>query len=121
MKFNLFNESGDELPPRHYSYGKDQLNTVTEILRVFESSDMVALKGMVGSGKSVVGIRTILEFGRGVVAVPTIWLSEQYATDYEKKKRFVNGTRVASVKFLKGRGNFDCPYARDKADETNSG
>lgn len=117
LKLNLFDESGNEVPPRRYSCGRDQLDTVAEILEAFGSDDVVALKGMVGSGKSVVGIRTILELGRGVVAVPTIWLSKQYATDYEKKKRFVNGARAVSVKFLKGRGNFDCPHAKDRAGE----
>lgn len=108
-------EGKKPLPPRHYSSGKTQLDLIEEILEALDSHKLVFLKAMVGSGKSVVGIRTALELGRGVVAVPTKVLSEQYSASYEKKKYFLkeNGFK-AKISFLKGRNNFRCPYMQSK-------
>lgn len=114
MRLGLYDDSG-ELLPRVYSSGKTQLDAIEEILEAFESSDIVFFKGVVGSGKSVVGIRTALEFGKGVVSVPTKVLSDQYARSYEKEKYFVkfNGSR-AKLGVMKGRRNFPCLYLQDK-------
>jgi Rad3-related DNA helicase len=104
-----------ELAPRVYSSGKTQEDAISEILEAFESSDIVFFKGVVGSGKSVVGIRTALEFGRGVVSMPTKVLSDQYAQAYEREKFFVkcNGSR-ASLCVIKGRRNFPCLYLQER-------
>lgn len=106
----MYDRSG-KLKPRRYSSGKTQVDLVQEILGAFEVCDMVFLRGTVGSGKSVVGIRTILEYGRGVVSVPTKVLSDQYAASYEREKYFLkeDGSR-AKIGILKGRRNFACLF-----------
>jgi len=58
------------MTPLTYSTGKNQAEVVDEILEAFEESDIVFLKGVVGSGKSVIGIRTALEFGGGTSVSP---------------------------------------------------
>jgi Rad3-related DNA helicase len=110
MELGLYDQNGP-LEPRRYSSGKTQVNLIEEILEAFQSSDIVFLKGTVGSGKSVVGLRTAIEFGRGIVSVPTKVLSDQYVASYERDKYFVKGDRSrARIGILKGRGNFKCPY-----------
>jgi Rad3-related DNA helicase len=118
LELRFYDGSGP-LPPRRYSTGKTQLDLIREILDAFKNSDLVLLRGMVGSGKSIVGIRTILEFGKGVVSVPTKVLSDQYARAYERDKYFLkeDGSK-AKIGILKGRRNFVCPYARRRGHET---
>ncbi len=117
MRFNLYNQEG-QCEPLCYSSGKTQIDLVEEILEAFRGNEMVFLKGTVGSGKSVVGLRTILEFGRGIVSVPTKVLSDQYAASYERDKYFTkdDGSK-ARIGILKGRRNFRCMYQADKRRE----
>lgn len=118
VDLRLYDEGDNRVPPLSYSTGKDQSEVVEEILEAFESSDIVFMKGVVGSGKSVVGIRTALEYGGGVVSVPTKVLQDQYRRDYEDDKYFLkeNGGK-AKIRVLKGRGNFICPYMEDEHPE----
>lgn len=118
LDLRLFDRGGSKLEPLSYSTGKDQTEVIGEILEAFESAETVFLKGVVGSGKSVIGIRTALEFGGGVVSVPTKVLSHQYRDDYEHDKHFLKGDGGrAEIKVLKGRGNFNCPYLEQKHPE----
>lgn len=106
-------EGNEELRPLEYSTGKNQLDTVKEILEAFENNDLVFLRGVVGSGKSVVGIKTALELGRGVVSVPTKMLSRQYRDDYSEGGKYFlkeSGDK-AKISVMQGRNNFICPYA----------
>lgn len=116
MKLNLF-ENGKRLDPYIYSDGRDQLDLVGEILDAFDHTDLVFLRGVVGSGKSVVGIRTALEMGRGVVSVPTKVLSKQYRDDYAEGDKYFkkNNGRRAEISVMKGRSNFECPYAQGRS------
>jgi Rad3-related DNA helicase len=108
------------LEPRRYSSGKTQVDLIEEILEAFDESGIVFLKGTVGSGKSVIGIRTILELGRGIVSVPTKVLSDQYAASYERDKYFLkeDGSR-AKIGILKGRRNFACVFNAEKGRKTS--
>ncbi|MEM3402503.1 MAG: helicase C-terminal domain-containing protein [Candidatus Hadarchaeales archaeon] len=119
ISLNLYQEE-KPLQPRRYSSGKTQVDLIEEILEGFESNDVILLKAMVGSGKSVVGIRTILELGRGIVTVPTKVLSEQYSRSYEREKYFLkeDGSK-AKISVLKGRENFLCSFMRAKGREVN--
>ncbi len=114
LKLRLY-EKKKQLKPRTYSSGKTQPDLIEEILEAFKSHDLVLLRAMVGSGKSVVGIRTILEFGMGVVSVPTKVLSDQYAASYEGERYFLkeDGSR-AEIVIMKGRDNFPCQHMREK-------
>ncbi len=119
MELNLYDQNGP-LEPRRYSSGKTQIDLIEEILDAFDGDDIVFFKGTVGSGKSVIGIRTILELGRGVVSVPTKVLSDQYAASYERDKYFVkeDGSR-GKIGILKGRRNFRCMFSAEKERETS--
>mgnify|MGYP000273484991 CR=1 FL=1 len=111
MDLNFY-KNGQEMEPRTYSNGKSQLDTIQEIIDGFEEHDIIYLKGVVGSGKSVIGIRTALELGGGIVSVPTKMLSRQYRDDYSKDDSYFekdNGEK-ADIKVMKGRSNFQCPY-----------
>ena len=114
LELGLYDRKG-QLEPRRYSSGKTQTDIIGEILDAFDSNDIVFLKATVGSGKSAIGLRTVLEFGQGVVSVPTKVLSDQYADSYERDKYFLkeDGSK-AKIGILKGRRNFRCPYQADK-------
>lgn len=114
LKFGLYGREG-QLEPRRYSSGKTQSDLIKEILQAFEDNDIVFLRATVGSGKSAVGLRTIMEFGRGIVSVPTKVLSDQYAAAYEGEKYFLkdDGTKL-KIGILKGRRNFRCKFQMDK-------
>ena len=117
LDFRLYGSSG-QLEPRRYSSGKTQIDIIEEIVDAFDKNDIVFFKATVGSGKSAVGLRTILEFGRGIVSVPTKVLSDQYASSYEGDKYFIkqDGTK-AKIGILKGRRNFRCLYQSTKGRE----
>ncbi|GEM_PF-936791 len=115
INIGLYNRGGNRLNPLKYSTGKTQAEVIEEILEAFEKTDLVFLKGVVGSGKSVIGIRIALEFGGGTVSVPTKVLSHQYQDDYEDDKYFLKKTgEKAQIRVLKGRRNFICPYIDNK-------
>jgi len=115
LELGLYDIKNRLQEPLRYSLGKTQTDSIEEILEAFRGNDIVFLKGTVGSGKSVVGLRTILEFGKGVVSVPTKVLSDQYVASYEKEKYFMKADgSAAKIDILKGRGNFRCRYMADK-------
>lgn len=112
MDLNLFDRAGSPVPPIVYPSGKTQTDLVSEILAAFKDSDVVFLKGIVGSGKSVVGMRVALEMGKGAVSVPTKVLSDQYVRSYERNLYFKHPTKgyPAGIGLLKGRQNYRCPH-----------
>ena len=115
LELNLFNRAGSPVPPIVYPSGKSQVDLVDEIIAAFKDSDVVFLKGVVGSGKSVVGMRVALEMGKGAVSVPTKVLSDQYIKSYERNLWFKHPTKgcPVGIGILKGRQNYRCPYTLD--------
>ncbi|MFW6009083.1 MAG: helicase C-terminal domain-containing protein [archaeon] len=107
----LLYENGVKKTPLEYSNKKNQIDLINEILKKFENNRIVALKGQVGSGKSVVGIRTALEMGGGIIATPTKVLGRNYKEDYSNKMYFKHPIedRKAKISIIEGRGNFKCP------------
>lgn len=112
---NLYSHDGQPLEPYSYPSGKTQVDLIKDIIEAFKSNDIVFFHGVVGSGKSVIGLRSILEFGRGTVSVPTKVLSYQYAASYGEDKYFVKDDySKAEIGILKGRRNFRCMHMADK-------
>lgn len=111
-------EGGKPQPPLKYSNGKTQEDVVCEIVEAFESYDIVALQGGVGTGKSVIGIHTIAHIGggRGIIVVPTKVLEDQYVSDYTggKFRVVLNGEELKFASIM-GRSNFVCPFAGGSA------
>lgn len=109
-------ENGRKLKPLTYSNGRTQEDVVEGILEAFEDHDLVNLEAVVGSGKSAIGIKTVLEMGGGVISVHTKVLSDQYYDDYyDGDKYFLrpDGAR-AKIAVFKGRKNFACPLWEKK-------
>jgi hypothetical protein len=116
-----FYENGEKLDPLEYSTGETQADVVENILDAFHESNIVFLDGKVGSGKSVLAIRTALEMGGGIVSVPTKILSDQYYNDYYKRNKYFlkdNGEK-ANISVFKGRNNFVCPLRKNKYPNRN--
>ena len=110
MKWGLQDSNWIGLPPRKFSNGKTQIDVVNEILDEFESHNLVILKGVVGSGKSPMGIHVAGEMGKGIINVPLKQLQDQYAKDYEGRLRVVLDKGPLKINVVKGRDNFNCPY-----------
>ena len=112
MTWGLY--SGETLkPPLRYSNGKTQEDIVDEIIEAFESYDIVALRGGVGTGKSAIAIHVAAEIGngKGIIVVPTKVLEDQYVTDYGggKFRIVLNGRQIRFTSIM-GRSNFRCPF-----------
>ncbi|MFQ5975160.1 MAG: helicase C-terminal domain-containing protein [Candidatus Hydrothermarchaeales archaeon] len=114
MKWGLQDSNGAFLPPRRFSDGKTQIEVVNEILEEFESYSTVLLKGVVGSGKSPMGIHVAGAMGRGLINVPVKPLQDQYMADYEGRLRVVLDDGPLRINVVKGRFNFRCPYMARK-------
>jgi len=106
----LQDSNGVLLEPRRFSNGKTQIDVVNEVLEEFESHNIVLLKGVVGSGKSPMGIHVAGAMGRGLINVPLKPLQDQYKKDYEGRLRvLIDGTPLR-INVVKGRNNFRCPH-----------
>ncbi|MEM2925797.1 MAG: helicase C-terminal domain-containing protein [Methanocellales archaeon] len=107
--WGFYNQLGEELPPLVFSNGKTQQSIIEEIIQAFKSNDIVFLKALVGSGKSVIATTICKLMGRGIIVVPVKKLQEQYENDYSAKRYIDLGSGRARIKQIKGRGNFKCP------------
>jgi len=105
--------NGKLVPPLSYSNGKTQKDVIEEIVEAFESYDIVALQGGVGTGKSAIAIHVVAHVGngKGIIVVPTKILEDQYTDDYGggKFKVVLNGSEVKFSSIM-GRSNFRCIY-----------
>ncbi len=106
-------EKGKLCKPRKYSTGKTQEDVIREIIEAFESYEIVALKGAVGTGKSAIAahVAAIVGDGKGIIVVPTKVLEDQYYRDYGGRKFEIrlNGRRVNFATVM-GRSGFYCPF-----------
>lgn len=107
-----FREGERLLPPLKFSDGRTQADLAAEVIEKLIEHGLVFLQATVGSGKSAVALHVCKHFGRGIIVVPVRKLQDQYENDYESRRN-VGGMRVA---LLKGRGNFECPFAKRRAD-----
>ncbi|MEE8358716.1 MAG: helicase C-terminal domain-containing protein, partial [Candidatus Hydrothermarchaeales archaeon] len=96
--------------PRRFSNGKTQMDVVDDVLEEFESHNIVLLKGVVGSGKSPMGIHVAGAMGRGLINVPLKPLQDQYKADYEGRLRVLVDGAPLRINVVKGRNNFRCPH-----------
>ncbi|MFP4559034.1 MAG: helicase C-terminal domain-containing protein [Archaeoglobaceae archaeon] len=110
--WRLYNHKRNEaVHPLHYQ-SKSQYDVVKEIVDALQEVDTVFLQGAVGTGKSVVALHLIAEFGKGIIQTPTKALESQYQKDYQEGDLCIlmdEGTPL-NVEQIKGRNNFSCPY-----------
>lgn len=111
MTWGLYSKNGEALPPRTFSSGKTQEETIDEIIERFDDNKIVLLKGGVGSGKSIIGATVAGALGKGIINVPVKPLQEQYKRDYEGRLYLKLGERRLKIGVLKGRANFTCKSA----------
>jgi hypothetical protein len=94
-----------------YDNGKDQENVVNEVLEALDKNDVVFLQGGVGTGKSIIALHLISHFRKGIIAVPTKVLEDQYVLDYcsPASNYILQEKGRLNVNNLRGRTNFRCP------------
>lgn len=100
--------NGTKTIPRSWHSG-DQVSDYLKILNLLDKDDLVFYKAVTGSGKSLTALHCALHYGGAVIAVPSIYLSEQYSQSYEQDIYLQkdNGSKL-NIVVLKGRDNFPC-------------
>lgn len=89
MTWSLY-EDEKELKPLVYSNGKSQEDIVKEVLKAIqEKHKVIFIKGMPGTGKSVVALNLARKLGKTSIIVPIKSLQEQYLKDYSGKKYII--------------------------------
>ena len=75
------------LQPLKFSNGKTQEDVVKEIIDAINSGNkIIFLRGMCGTGKSVIALNLAKALGRASIVVPVRNLQKQYEDDYTNKK-----------------------------------
>ncbi|MBS3073851.1 DEAD/DEAH box helicase family protein [Candidatus Pacearchaeota archaeon] len=103
------------LQPLKFSNGKTQEDVVKEIIDAINSGNkIIFLRGMCGTGKSVIALNLAKALGRASIVVPVRNLQKQYEDDYTNKKfiKKENGEKL-KIATIKGRQNFECQYIKD--------
>lgn len=110
--WRLYNHKRNEaIHPLDYR-SKSQYDLINEIYDSLQECDIVFLQGAVGTGKSVVALHLIAEFGKGIIQTPTKSLENQYQKDYQQGDTCIlmEDGEPLKVEQIKGRNNFSCPY-----------
>lgn len=117
VSWGLVDTDGRVLPPFVYTNGKTQEDVVEEIILKLRDSDIVFLRGGVGTGKSPIALHLIGYYGKGIISTPTKLLERQYTEDYcgsSGKKIIVSPGEYIDINFLMGRWNFRCPRSKGR-------
>jgi len=99
-------KTGKKISPLRYSNGKTQEKVVEEILDALKHDRIVLFRGGVGTGKSVVALHIVREYGFGNIVVPTKVLEKQYYEDYTNRF-YINGL---NIKYFMGKNNYRCKF-----------
>lgn len=107
-------DKNEAVQPIKYE-NKSQSRLVEEMVELLQSTNIVFLQGAVGTGKSVVALHLIAEYGKGIIQTPTKALESQYERDYSRGnlRILLNEGGSLEVEQLKGRNNFTCPHYTD--------
>ncbi len=114
--WRLYNQKRNEaIHPLDYR-SKSQYDLINEIYDALQEFDIVFLQGAVGTGKSVVALHLIAEFGKGIIQTPTKALENQYQQDYQQGDTCIlmEDGEALKVEQIKGRNNFYCPYFENR-------
>jgi len=114
MVWSLY-EDDKFLKPLCFSNGKDQEQVVKETMKaISEGHKIIFIKGVCGSGKSVMALHLAKEIGKTSVIVPGKNLQNQYKRDYEGKKflKKKDGTKL-KISVITGRKNHKCKFLED--------
>jgi Rad3-related DNA helicase len=113
-----FEHDGDKLDPLIFSNGKSQVDVVKEILdEIKNGTKVIFIKGVCGTGKSVIALNLARHFKKTSIVVPIKSLQEQYEYDYTKEKFILKEDKSKlKIAVIKGRNNFECPFMGGNAD-----
>ena len=113
-KWSLY-EKDKELKPLIFSNGKNQEDIVREIIdSIKQGNKIIFLKGVCGTGKSIIALNIAKELGKASVVVPFKALQKQYEDDYTDKKYLLKEDKEKlKIKIIKGRKNFSCPFLKE--------
>ena len=111
--FNLYND-GNKLNSLKFSNGKTQEDVVKEVVNhINNGKKIVFIKGMCGTGKSIIALNIAKELGRASIVVPGKSLQKQYMQDYTKGKYVLkNDHKKLKIKVITGRDNHACLFKR---------
>src|SRR3989338_4791309 len=114
--FNLYKE-GKKLPPLKFSNGKTQEDIVNEVKKkVEEGHKVIFIKGVCGTGKSLIALNIAKELGKTSIVVPGKALQKQYHEDYTNKSYVLkNDHKKLKIKVITGRQNHKCLYSLGKS------
>ena len=112
MSWGLYTQEGTLLPPRTFTNGKTQEDIVGEVLEAVEKGyKIIFIKGMCGSGKSVIALHIAQALGKASVVVPVKYLQQQYTTDYCENMYVADDTgKKLSMTVFTGRNNHPCMF-----------
>ncbi len=112
MTWSLYNNKNEFLPPLKYSNGKTQEDVVNEVIKAIkEGHKIIFIKGMAGTGKSVIALNIAKELGKASIVVPVKYLQKQYQEDYTNKLYLLKENKQKlKITTLTGRNNHKCLY-----------
>ena len=114
MKWNAY-ENEKFLKPLCFSNGKNQEDVVNEILETIkQGTKIILLKGVCGTGKSLIALNLAKELGKTSIVVPGKNLQSQYKKDYEGSKYLLkdDGSKLR-ISVMTGRKNHECKFLRE--------
>jgi Rad3-related DNA helicase len=109
-------QDGKKLEPLVFSNGKSQEDIVQEIIEEIEQGHKVIfIKGVCGSGKSVIALNLSKRLGKSSIVVPVKALQKQYEQDYTDRKYLTkeDGERL-KISVITGRANHFCPFLQEQ-------
>ena len=119
--FNIY-RNGDRLNPLKFSNGKTQVDVVNEVVDSINSGKKVILiKGVCGTGKSVIALNIAKSLGKTSIVVPGKSLQKQYWQDYSHDSYVLkNDNTKLRIKVITGRNNHRCLYCSGCSADDNS-
>ncbi|UZE93698.1 MAG: DEAD/DEAH box helicase family protein [Candidatus Pacearchaeota archaeon] len=110
------NNKNEILKPLIFSNNKSQEDIVKEVLEAIdEGYKVIFIKGVCGTGKSIVALNLAKEIGKTSIVVPSKALQKQYEDDYTSKKYLLKeNSQKLKIKVITGRVNHICPYLQEQ-------
>jgi superfamily II DNA or RNA helicase len=82
INWSYYDKDNQLIPPLTYDNRKTQKTIINEALEALDDHDVLFIQGGVGTGKSVIALHLIAHYKKGIIAVPTKALEDQYVQDY---------------------------------------
>jgi len=112
--FNLYKEN-KKLSPLKFSNNKSQEDITNEVLNAIQQGKkFIFIRGVCGTGKSVIALNIAKKLGKTSIVVPGKALQKQYQDDYSNKCYVLkNNHKKLKIKVITGRQNHICPFYKN--------